>query len=251
MQLPGRLSASTLGDLLGALHRARTTGTLELTEVRGPRGRTVPGRVHRVHLRDGLVAAVETSLPVPPIGEVLRRLGRIGEGAQRLLVARIGAGDRRAAGEILAASGLASGEAVHAALRAQLAARIEALFALEEATVAFRTARPLGPAARVVPLGPGDFLHGRARARDRGRESAPADAEPRSEARPVVEDARARARSLLGIERGAAADDVRRAFRRLARSLHPDRAAAAPMEEQRRRAARLAELSAAYHLLVA
>src|ERR1700761_9316566 len=97
MQLPGRLSSSTLGDLLGALHRARVTGLLELGEIRGPRGRTVPGRLHRVHLREGLVAAVETALPAPPG-----------------------------------------------------TAPIDALFGLEEATVAFRTARPL-PAAQLPP----------------------------------------------------------------------------------------------------
>jgi hypothetical protein len=246
MHLPGRLSASTLGDLLGALHRARATGLLELSEIRGPRGRTVPGRIHSVHLREGLVVAVETPLPVAPLGEVLRRQGHIGAGAVRLLVGRIDAGDRRAAGEILAASGLATPDAVLAALRAQLAARVEALFALEEATIAFRTARPLGPAARVVPLGPGEFLRGRPRARDRGCEE-----EPRSEARPILDGARDRARSLLGLDRDAAADEVRRAFRRLASAIHPDRHATAPEDEQRQRAARLAELSAAYHLLVA
>src|SRR5579862_3711903 len=119
MQLPGRLSSSTLGDLLGALHRARTTGTLELSEIRGPRGRSVPGRLHRVHLRDGLVAAVETKLPVPPLGEVLQRMGHLGEGGVCLLVARIGAGDPRASGAIVASTGLASEDAVRLALRAQ------------------------------------------------------------------------------------------------------------------------------------
>jgi curved DNA-binding protein CbpA len=44
---------------------------------------------------------------------------------------------------------------------------------------------------------------------------------------------------------------VRRAFRRLASALHPDRLASAALEERQRQAARFAELSAAYHLLVA
>jgi DnaJ domain/Domain of unknown function (DUF4388) len=197
MQLPGRLSSSTLGDLLGALHRARVTGLLELSEVRGPRGRTVPGRLHRVHLRDGLVVAVDTPLPVPPG-----------------------------------------------------AAPMDALFSLEEATIAFRTARPL-PAAQLTLLGPSDFLHGRPRARDRRHGRAAADEEPRSEARPLVDGARDRARGLLGLPRDARQDEVRRAFRRLAGAVHPDRHAAAPAEEQREKASRLAELSAAYHLLVA
>ena len=65
MQLPGRLSASTLGDLLGALHRERTSGRLELAEIRGPIGRSVAGRIHRIHLVSGLVTTVETELPDP------------------------------------------------------------------------------------------------------------------------------------------------------------------------------------------
>jgi curved DNA-binding protein CbpA len=56
---------------------------------------------------------------------------------------------------------------------------------------------------------------------------------------------------LLGISGEASLGDVRRAFRRLAGQLHPDRIVAASPEEQRRTAARFAELSAAYHLLVA
>jgi len=202
MHLPGRLSASTLGDLLGALHRERVTGLLELSEVRGPRGRSVPGRIHRIHLRGGLVVAVES------------------------------------------------------ALGADLRERLEALFAIEEATLAFRTARPL--AAQPMLLLPRDFLHGRPRARDRGRtgatprgRSADETPPPRSGVRSTPEDARDRARKLLGICGDVGLGDVRRAFRRVAGALHPDRLGDLAPEEQRRRAARFAELSAAYHLLVA
>lgn len=200
MHLPGRLSASTLGDLLGALHRERTTGLLELHEIRGPLGRSVPGRVHRVHLRSGLVVAVDTALAAPPVEQMRERL--------------------------------------------------HALFAIEEATVTFHTARPLTHVVRAPPLGPGEFLHGRPRARDRHRGgAAPRAARPGP--RPLPDDAREHAHRLLGVPTGAETGDVRRAFRRMARSLHPDRLAAAPADEQRRQAARFAELSAAYHLLVA
>lgn len=58
MQLKGRLSATTLGDVLGLLFRERATGTLELEEVRGP----VAGRRHAVHLEEGLVVQVDTCL---------------------------------------------------------------------------------------------------------------------------------------------------------------------------------------------
>jgi len=206
MHLPGRLSASTLGDLLGALHREGVTGLLELSEVRGPRGGGVPGRLHHIHLRGGLVVAVDTALP--------------------------GAG---------------------------LRGRLDAVFSLEEATVAFRTARPLSHAERVHPLAPSEFLHGRPRARDRGRPtgSGPRVRErddtppPRSGVRAAADEARDRALSLLGLGSDAGDGEVRRAFRRLASALHPDRLGAAPPEERRRMVARFAELSAAYHLLVA
>ena len=207
MLLPGRLSASTLGDLLGALHREGITGLLELSEIRGPRGLSVPGRIHRIHLRGGLVVAVETPLPV-------RRLGELRE-------------------------------------------CLDAVFSIEEAAVAFRTARPLAQVVRVAPLQPREFLHGRPRARDRGNPSGPTLRDehetppPRSGVRPVSDDPRSRARRVLGVAESAGPGEVRRAFRKLAIDLHPDRAGQGSLDEQRRRATRFAELSAAYHLLVA
>lgn len=259
MLLPGRIEASTLGDLLGLLHRESTTGRLELSELAGRRGRGVPGRKHRIHLISGLVAAVDTELPVPPLGEILWREGLVGAPAIRNLVARIEAGDRRSAGEILVAEGLCDGNAVRAALRVQLRARVEVLFSIDDATLSFHTARPVPFVWRIPPLAPGDFLHGRPRARDRRRAvgasregSARASGEtepPRSGTRPTRrEDARERAYRLLGLTAEAGSDDVRRAFRRLAGELHPDRA---PEAERGNRMARFAQLSAAYHLLVA
>jgi hypothetical protein len=196
MHLPGRLSSTTLGDLLGALHREGVTGLLELSELRGPRGLTVPGRVHRIHLRAGLVVAVET-----PRAEHTREA-------------------------------------------------LDIVFAVEDAAITFRTARPL--AVRPVPLQPRDFLFGRPRARDRGRPVEHEDTPPpRSGVRPVFDEARDRARRLLGITDATPPDDVRRAFRKLASTLHPDRLGEGTATEQRQRAMRFAELSAAYHLLVA
>ena len=57
MMLPGRLRASTLGDLLGQMARERVNGTLELREAKGP----TAGTAHRIHLREGLVASVWSS----------------------------------------------------------------------------------------------------------------------------------------------------------------------------------------------
>jgi hypothetical protein len=203
MHLPGRLSSSTLGDLLGSLHRESITGTVELRELAVPSGRGVPGRVHRIHLRGGLVVGVDTPLP-------------------------------------------AEGPTPRAVMRA----RLDRLFGVEDATISFRIARPLPDAVRAAPLGPSEFLHGRPRARDRGR-ARRGPPPPPAPPPVVVDDPSERARRLLGLSRGAGLGEVRRAFRRLASALHPDRLGAAAREEQERQAARFAELSAAYHLLVA
>jgi DnaJ-domain-containing protein 1 len=267
MQLPGRLSASTLGDLLGALHRERTSGRLELTELRGPFGHRVPGRVHRVHLVSGLVTTVETELPVPPLGEILKRRGALDAAALSRLLRRIDAGDRRATGEILVTERLARVDAVRAGLEQQLRQRIDALFDIEDARIAFRTSRPTGSeiwSAR--PLAPREFLHGRPRLRDSaahaarpfpGARSAPANDDerepPRSGPRVIVQPPtpRDQALALLGLTQRAEAADVRKAFRRLAGMLHPDRFESASLEERKRQAAQFARISAAYHLLVA
>ncbi len=63
MQLPGRLRATTLGDLLGTLHRGEASGTLELT--------CDDGRTHRIHLSSGLITAVEIDGASPPLAELL------------------------------------------------------------------------------------------------------------------------------------------------------------------------------------
>lgn len=263
MQLPGRLSASTLGDLLGALHRERTSGRLELAEIRG----LVAHRVHRIHLVSGLVTTVETDLPVPPLGEILKRRGAFDAAALSRLLRRIEAGDRRPTGEILVTERLARVDAVRAALEQQLRQRIDALFDIEDARIAFRTSRPTGSqiwSAR--PLAPRDFLHGRPRLRDSapptsrpfpGPRSAPANDDDREPPRSGPRIAhppptpRDHALALLGLTPRAEPADVRKAFRRLAGQLHPDRFESASLEERKRQAAQFARISAAYHLLVA
>ncbi|XXX81050.1 J domain-containing protein [Sorangium sp. So ce134] len=261
MQLPSRLSTSTLGDLLGALCRERTTGLLELCELRTPSGSTVPGRQHRIQLFSGLVTAVETPLRVPRLGEILAREGSAPEPSIQRLAALVAAHRGRRTGEVLVAAGLIPESAVERALRIQLRARLEALFAIEEATICFHTARPLAGSLRQTgPLSPSDFLHGRPRARDRHRRAAsagaprggpssgaPSSAPPRAVR---LDEPRRRALEVLGLREGATEVEIRRSFRRLAAVLHPDRGASQP-GERAQRTARFAELSAAYHLLVA
>jgi hypothetical protein len=53
LELPGRLERSTLGDVLGALHRSGATGALRLEEA-GVDG----SRQHVIYLREGLIADI-------------------------------------------------------------------------------------------------------------------------------------------------------------------------------------------------
>jgi hypothetical protein len=64
LELPGRLERSTLGDVLGALHRSGATGALRLEEA-GADG----SRQHVIYLRDGLIADIDSparSVARPP-----------------------------------------------------------------------------------------------------------------------------------------------------------------------------------------
>ena len=235
MRLPGKLDATTLGDLLGALHRAQASGVLELIESVG----AASGRVHRVHFDAGLVREVETSSRVARLGELLRREGFVGDEALRRLARRLFEEPLKRAGELLVEDGSLTPMALRAALRRQLRDRLEALFSLREAFVRFRVARHRVFDADALPLSPREFLHGRARRR-RVRE------------RPVApSDSRRAALELLGLPRDADRAAVQRAFRKLAASVHPDRHPGVGADEKARLMQRFAELSAAYHALVA
>src|SRR5580693_421490 len=150
MDLPGRLRATTLGDLLGALHRARVNGTLELAEDRG--------RVHRVHLAQGLVAAVELDAASPSLAEILRSDRAADDDVLRRSLLRAMA-SKRLHGEVLVDDFRLSPAVVGDALRRQILARLSVLDKLGDARVSFRVAvrTPRG-ALHGAPVGPGDFL---------------------------------------------------------------------------------------------
>src|SRR5262249_9807603 len=136
-------------------------------------------------------------------------------------------------------------------------------------------------ALRIGTLLPRDFLHGRPRKRDYTAAPRPSQAPrqqtpwwssytwgapdssaqpPQSGRRPkeapppssrLVEPPRALALRTLGLPPDADETSIRRAFKKLALELHPDRHATSPEDVRAAKAARFAEASAAYHLLVA
>jgi hypothetical protein len=225
----------SLGDVLGALHREGATGVLELTEVNGVQA----GRVHRIHLERGLVGQVDSGISSVRLGEVLKQAGLVDAAALRRLSERIMFTPLKLTGQILLEMGVIGTQDVALALRVQRRLRLEGLFRLEGARLAFRVARAsVGPP--MPPLSPNQFLHGRSRARP-NRENMNLRRDP----------VRARALSTLGLGHGADAQEVRRAFRTLAAKLHPDRFPSECEAERADRMRRFAEITAAYHALVA
>ncbi len=93
------------------------------------------------------------------------------------------------------------------------------------------------------PLAPHEFLHGRRRLRERSAQipaPAPATA-PREQS----------SWRVLGLPPGAQVDEIKRAYRRLARTVHPDLHPDASDEERRALQARFVEITDAYRTLVA
>jgi hypothetical protein len=227
MHLPGRLRSTTLGDLLGALHRAGATGTLELTEDRG--------RAHRVHLSQGLVVAAELDGASPSLAEILRGDRAADDDVLRRSLLRAMT-SRRLHGEVLVHEFHLSPSIVGNALRRQIVGRLAVIEQLVDARVSFRVAVRMPRGALHDALEPREFLHGRRRARAQ-RSSAP----PSNEG----------AWQILGLPPGADPVAIKRAYRRLARAVHPDLHPEATAEERRALAARFSEITEAYRTLVA
>jgi hypothetical protein len=227
--------------MLGTLHRAGASGTLELVEDRG--------RVHRVHLAGGLVVAVELDGASPSLAEILRGDGVADDDVLRRSLLRAMA-SQRLHGEVLVNDFLVSPDVVGHALRRQVVLRLAALERVPDARVAFRvavrpprgalTGRRAGVAGRPgwdAPPGPSEFLRGRRRARERA-----------SYARP--EPSEASAWDVLGLPAGAGIDEVKRAYRRLARAVHPDLHPGVSDAERHALEARFSALTTAYRALI-
>lgn len=252
MQLPGNLRSTTLGDLLGALHRSGLSGTLELVEDRGVQA----GRRHRVHLARGLVERVETDLPVARLGDILLRQGFVSRPLLDRIVANAGRSSAGRLGQLLLRERAITRDVLSAALRHQLRRRLDSLFHLSSAAVRFRVPRPDARDDGGIPLSPREFLHGRPRREPRQDTPAPGSAAsgkgavPGSSRAPRVDPALAQALTTLGLPAHATLDAVRQAFRMHALRVHPDRHPTASAPERQRLLQRFAELSAAYHALV-
>ncbi|MBX3228152.1 MAG: DnaJ domain-containing protein [Labilithrix sp.] len=246
MQLPGRLKATTLGDLLGALHRGRASGTLELVET--------GGRAHRVHLAKGLVTAVEVDRAAASLGEILRHEEDVDDDVLRRSLLRAMA-SQRLHGEVLVRDFQIAPQVVERALRKQILMRLQMLEGLVDAQVFYRVAvRPPRGALVDEPLGADEFLAGRKRARDRAVEPASGvyrTARPASGMPGSVDVRRVVAYRTLGLSSAAGEPEVKQAYRRLVREYHPDLHPEASHEERRALSARFAEVTAAYRALVA
>ncbi len=235
MLFPSRLRATTLGDLLGQAHRARATGTIELLE-------ESRGRTHRVHLSRGLVIAVELDGASRRLADLLRDQGEIDEGVASRSVLRA-MSSRRLLGEVLVRDFAVPTATIDRALRRQLVLRLGALDSIAEARISFRvTVRPPKEALSADALDPKEFLSGRKRARDRDQPQTP---------NPAVTRAPTSAYRLLGVDERADPAEIRRAFRQVARRLHPDLHPHATPEERRALESQLAQITAAYQTLVA
>jgi len=228
MNLPGRLRDTTLGDVLGALFRARATGSLELIELSGPSA----GRVHSIGFTEGVITRIEPG----PGGARLGDLLEVDVSARR----RYSPEHHHRIGEYLVDAGIVSADRLRTALHEQLQARLEALYRLTDARLSFRPPRPAAddPTAP-LPLDQGEFLRGRPRKR---RDAAVAPPRERGE--------RDEALKVLGLPPSATRADVQTAFRRLAQESHPDRRPSATEAERRELLRRFSSLSHAYHKLL-
>lgn len=243
MFLPGRLKASTLGDLLAGLHRAGVTGVLELTEVSGPRA----GSVHRIHLRAGLVSDVQAPTLGKPLGEALAESGHLSLPAYRAFLSKISQSGPGLTGRFLAENALVPSDSLRTALRQQVLDKLGILFGLKDASVRFHVSPRAADGVSVSPLKPEEAYYGKPRARDRRRaESVRSNSHEAQRHDPV----RSRALQTLGLDRFACQSEITRAFRRYAAQYHPDKNPRAGGAERRELMRRFAEVSRAYHELV-
>jgi len=238
MFLPGRLNSTTLGDVLGGLHRTKACGELELI------GNDTPyrGCHHWITMRDGLVCDVRTVFPVPAIGEVLVQQGILSDQQHQQFIQCLPGNRFAKAGELLVRCGFATPDDVSRGLYRQSRLRLEPLFALRDAELRFHPLRTPTPSPRLTPDA---FLHGRERARNKAQTLEVSKREHTAEA-----NALRHAYQILGLPPNASHNLVRSTFRNLALHDHPD-IHTRRSDPQHHPAPRFATLVSAYQTILA
>jgi DnaJ domain/Domain of unknown function (DUF4388) len=237
MQISGRLKLTTLGDVLGTLSRHQISGTLELTEA--------GERTHRIVLRQGQVVHVEVDRACASLAEVLRKDFELPETVLRRSLLRA-LSSQRLHGEVLKEEFGVPSNVIDLGLRRQMLQRLSLIESLADAQLTFRARGWEGPA---VPLSSAEFLHGRRRARDAKFAASDRPA-------PVLEAARADSKRRmalrqLGLSEGASEAEVRSAYRRRVKELHPDANGELSVDMRASHSRDLEAVTTAYQTLVA
>jgi DnaJ-domain-containing protein 1 len=250
LNLSGRLALTTLGDLLGTLHRSKARGALELVEDTGP----TAGRTHRLHFDCGSLRFIESPLGAERLGELLVGKGLVSRARHLDLLASLEDFPGTSTGQRLIELNWVLPAAIGETAREQASRRLDALYQLTDARVAFRIATPM-PSGLVaaMPLAVSEFLHGRPRTRDRRRvtNAAPPASKNAASGLRLVDPQRRRALLVLGLEPHADTLAVKRAYRRMVARLHPDRHLIAPEHQRELARKRFSQVTEAYQLLTA
>lgn len=229
LAIPGNLARSTLGDILGSLHREAASGSLGLTDWNAGL------QQHAIHWNGGLIHGVESEFAVTSLSSLMER---------ERLVART----TSSVGHAACTDRSSFRRELESARRAQRIERLEKLFGLRQARLTFNVAQGATRVRVSLPLQPMDFLHGRPRLRD--DERVPGTNQPFVYgAQDCTLSQRDADLTTLGLPLEAKAEDVRCQFRQLARRWHPDRHPHVSNATLAALSRRFSRLSAAYQRL--
>ncbi|MBI2895971.1 MAG: DnaJ domain-containing protein [Deltaproteobacteria bacterium] len=235
MEVRGRIEETTVGDLVAQLHRRGATGTLVIESHL---------RQHRVQFRRGWLRSIRLDGHFSPLGEVLAAAGVISRNDLRRSLEAIAHGTELQ-GEALVRLGALRPEKLREALELQARERVAYLVGCSSGRYRFEAGALGSPGFLLDPL---PLLRGSARRR--GARGSAAPPSPGRYHLRGIGTVRLEAHEVLGVRQGATDDEVRRAFRRAALELHPDRHPGVDVVGRRRLEARFAEASAAYERLI-